>query len=280
MGDTESSAEPGSEVVGDVAGDDAADDLERAADINATLARLERLVSPVMGPGKGAIRAVGDRARPAWQQVTDVESRVAVSAAMAIAIGLLAALPSAVANHPRWLIPGVAGLLLLIVIVVNPLRVDSQARRLRPIAFALLALVSVGNAASAGRLIVDLVNVSGIRRPETLLLTAAAIWATNVIVFAVWYWEFDRAGPAARAQARDPYPDFLFPQMSDSEFAPPDWEPNFVDYLYLSFTNATAFSPTDTMPLASWAKLTMLGQASLSILTLALVIARAVNILG
>ena len=270
MDETESNAETGEAV--SAPGD-------RAADINATLARLERLVSPVVGTGKDAIRAVGDRARPAWQQVTDVESRVAVSAAMAVAIVLLAVLPSRVANHPRWLIPGLAGLLLLIVIIVNPIRVDAQARRLRPIAFALLALVSLGNAVSAGRLIVDLVNSSGIRRPETLLLTGAAIWATNVIVFAVWYWEFDRGGPAARAQARHPYPDFLFPQLSDPEFAPPDWEPNFVDYLFLSFTNATAFSPTDTMPLATWAKLTMLGQASVSILTLALVIARAVNIL-
>ena len=272
---TGSDAQPGDET----RADDAAAEVDQPVDINATLARLERLVSPMVGTGKDAIRAVGDRARPAWREVTDVESRVAVSVAMAIAIVLLAVLPNRVANHPRWLIPGLAALLLVIVIIVNPIRVDARARRLRPIAFALLAVVSLGNAVSAGRLIVDLVNASGIRRPETLLLTGAAIWATNMIVFAVWYWEFDRGGPAARAEARDPYPDFLFPQMSDPQFAPPGWEPNFVDYLYLSFTNATAFSPTDTMPLATWAKLTMLGQAAVSILTLALVIARAVNIL-
>ena len=274
-GSTGSDAQPGDET----RADDAAAEVDQPVDINATLARLERLVSPMVGTGKDAIRAVGDRARPAWREVTDVESRVAVSVAMAIAIVLLAVLPNRVANHPRWLIPGLAALLLVIVIIVNPIRVDARARRLRPIAFALLAVVSLGNAVSAGRLIVDLVNASGIRRPETLLLTGAAIWATNMIVFAVWYWEFDRGGPAARAEARDPYPDFLFPQMSDPQFAPPGWEPNFVDYLYLSFTNATAFSPTDTMPLATWAKLTMLGQAAVSILTLALVIARAVNIL-
>ena len=272
---TGSDAQPGDET----RADDAAAEVDQPVDINATLARLERLVSPMVGTGKDAIRAVGDRARPAWREVTDVESRVAVSVAMAIAIVLLAVLPNRVANHPRWLIPGLAALLLVIVIIVNPIRVDARARRLRPIAFALLAVVSLGNAVSAGRLIVDLVNASGIRRPETLLLTGAVIWATNMIVFAVWYWEFDRGGPAARAEARDPYPDFLFPQMSDPQFAPPGWEPNFVDYLYLSFTNATAFSPTDTMPLATWAKLTMLGQAAVSILTLALVIARAVNIL-
>ena len=105
------------------------------------------------------------------------------------------------------------------------------------------------------------------------------MWTTNVIVFAVWYWEFDRGGPAARARGTDPYPDFLFTQMTAPEHAPPDWEPAFVDYLYVSFTNSTAFSPADTMPLAAWAKLTMLGQASVSILLLVLVVSRAVGIL-
>jgi uncharacterized membrane protein len=193
---------------------------------------------------------------------------------------MLAALPDRVVNHPRWLIPSLAAVLLAIVVVVNPLRVDAQARRLRPFSFALLALVSIANAASAIRLVVDLVNSEGIRDAQTLLLTSGAIWATNVIVFAVWYWEFDRGGPAARARGTDPYPDFLFTQMTEHGFAPPDWEPGFVDYLYLSFTNGTSFGPTDTMPLAPWAKLTMLGQASVSILLLVLVVSRAVGVLS
>lgn len=243
------------------------------------LDRIERLLRPVIRPGRDAIQAVGDRARPAWREVTSVESRIPVTAAMATAIVLMALLPSRVANHPRWLVPGLASLLLLIVIVVNPMRVDRGSRRLRPIAFALLTVVSIGNAISAGRLIVDLVNAAGNYTPETLLLTGAAIWTTNMIVFSVWYWEFDRGGPASRAMGDDPYPDFLFPQMTSPEFAPPAWEPHFVDYLYLSFTNATAFSPTDVMPLAHWAKLTMLGQSAVSLMTVALVIARAVNIL-
>ena len=264
----------------DTTPDDTEPDPETTEALDERLTQVERLLGPVLRPSKDAIRAVGERARPAWKEVTDVESRVAVSVAMGAAIAMLAVLPDRVANHPRWLLPGLAAVLLLIVIIVNPIRVDERARRLRPIAFVLLAVVSIGNAASAVRLIVDLVNAEGIHKPETLLLTGAAIWATNVIVFAVWYWEFDRGGPAARAQALDPYPDFLFPQMTEPSFAPVGWEPNFVDYLYLSFTNATAFSPTDTMPMASWAKLTMLGQAAVSILTLVLVVARAVNILG
>jgi uncharacterized membrane protein len=101
-----------------------------------------------------------------------------------------------------------------------------------------------------------------------------------VIVFALWYWELDRGGPAARAAARKVHPDFLFPQMTTPELVDPDWEPEFVDYLFLAFTNATAFSPTDTMPMSRWAKLAMMAQASVSVVVVALVIARAVNILG
>jgi uncharacterized membrane protein len=111
------------------------------------------------------------------------------------------------------------------------------------------------------------------------LSTGAAIWLTNIIAFAVWYWQLDRGGPAARAHARRTLPDFQFVQMQNPDLTHPDWEPQFVDYLYLSFTNATAFSPTDVMPLSRWAKLTMLGQSLISLATLALVIARAVNIL-
>jgi hypothetical protein len=99
-------------------------------------------------------------------------------------------------------------------------------------------------------------------------------------VFALAYWEYDRGGPAARAAGRNPYPDFLFTGMTMPNLVHPHWEPTFVDYFFLSFTNATAFSPTDTMPLSPWAKLAMSGQAGLSLVTAALVVARAVNILG
>ena len=117
------------------------------------------------------------------------------------------------------------------------------------------------------------------QKPSELLLAGGAIWLTNVIVFGVWYWEFDRGGPVARAAGSQPYPDFVFPQMTNPELAPADWEPGFVDYLYVSFTNAMAFSPTDVMPMTRWAKLTMLTQSLISVVTLVLVVARAVNIL-
>ena len=131
----------------------------------------------------------------------------------------------------------------------------------------------------AGRLIVGLVRGTEGQTAGPLLLTGGAIWLTNVIVFALWYWELDRGGPAARAVAPRPHPDFLFAQMQSPELAPDDWEPQFADYLYLSFTNATAFSPTDVLPLSRWAKLTMMLHSLISLATVALVIARAVNIL-
>ena len=115
--------------------------------------------------------------------------------------------------------------------------------------------------------------------PAPLLVSGGTIWLTNVIVFGLWYWEFDRGGPVARAHATKHYPDFLFAQMTSPDLASPDWEPQFGDYLYLSFTNATAFSPTDVLPLSRWAKGAMALQAGVSIVTVALVIARAVNIL-
>jgi len=144
----------------------------------------------------------------------------------------------------------------------------------------LIALISLANAWSAGRLIWEIVNRTGSTSDATtLLVTGGAIWVTNVIAFALWYWEFDRGGPVARALAIKPYPDFEFPQMTSPELAPPSWEPMFADYFYLSFTNATAFSPTDVMPLSRWAKMLMLVQSAVSLLLAALVIARAVNIL-
>ena len=252
-----------------------------ANDMDARLSAVERLLGPVLRPGTDAVRAVNDRVvTPAWNRVTGIESRVQVMSALAVAIVLTALLPARVANHPRWLLPGLASILFVIVLLVNPLKSPERARQLRPLTFALLAVVSLGNAASAARLIVDLVNGEGIQSADTLLLTGGAIWVTNMIIFAVWYWEFDRGGPGARAMMTKQYPDFVFPQMTDPTNVDPDWEPQFVDYLYLSFTNATAFSPTDVMPFARWAKLTMMAQSIVSLTVVVLVVARAVNVLG
>jgi uncharacterized membrane protein len=247
---------------------------DAADDLRGLLKKLERLVDP-----RTAVHAAQGQVGAAWRSVTREEPRVQVTIAVVGAIAMMLALPSRVANHPRWVLPGLAALLLIGVFVAKSARSARRARELRIVSLALIAVISLSNATSAGRLIVDLVRAEGIREPSRLLLTGAAIWFTNVIVFGLWYWEFDRGGPVERAAGTQPYPDLMFPQMTSPELASPDWEPGFVDYLYVSFTNATAFSPTDVMPMTRWAKMTMLTQSAISVVTVALVIARAVNIL-
>ena len=218
-------------------------------------------------------------AAPAWRRVTRGEPRLPVIIAALLTIGLELALPSRVAERPRWVFGVVAFLLLVAIYVANPKRIDRPTPRLRIASMVLIAVLSANNVASAVRLVLDLTRSQGIRSPAQLLLTGGAIWLTNVFVFSLWYWELDRGGPGARALGTVQYPDFLFPQMSTPDVAPPDWEPAFVDYFYMSFTNATAFSPTDVMPMSRWAKMTMLLQSAISLVTVALVIARAVNVL-
>jgi uncharacterized membrane protein len=168
---------------------------------------------------------------------------------------------------------------LVVLIVANPTRFTRESRPLRMASLALTAILSLANAWSAALLVTGLIGGREGEDAAALLSTGAAIWLTNIIAFALWYWQLDRGGPAARTHARRQLPDFQFVQMQSPELGHPDWEPGFVDYLYLSFTNATAFSPTDTMPLSRWAKLTMLVQSLVSLATIGLVIARAVNIL-
>jgi uncharacterized membrane protein len=216
---------------------------------------------------------------PAWLRVTPGENRWPVAAAIVVAIGLQLALPDRLALQSRWLLPGLELAMLIGLIIASPVRFNRESTALRITSLTLTGLLSLANAWSATLLILGLVEGTEGRDAAPLLSTGAAIWLTNIIAFAVWYWQFDRGGPAARAHARRLLPDFQFVQMQNPDLAHPEWEPQFVDYLYLSFTNATAFSPTDVMPLSRWAKLTMLGQSLISLVTLALVIARAVNIL-
>jgi hypothetical protein len=240
------------------------------------LQRLEALVDPELKALHQAEKAVVE---PAWRRVTQGEPRLPVTLTVAAAIALELALPDSVAPHPRWLMPAVAGLLLIGIFAANPRRINRSSPPLRAASLLLISIISLANGWSAARLIDRLLNGTASKDPATLLATGAAIWLTNIVVFALWYWEFDRGGPVARALALHKYPDFLFPQMTTPELSPPHWDAAFVDYLYVSFTNATAFSPTDVLPLSRWAKLGMMTQAAVSVATVALVIARAVNIL-
>jgi uncharacterized membrane protein len=199
--------------------------------------------------------------------------------AVALAIGLNFTLTDRVIVGPRWLLPGVEAVLLVALVIVAPTRATKHSIGRRRFALAVIGFVSIANVVSLGLLVHYLLN-GGKAGGRPLIMSGAALWATNVLLFAVWYWEMDRGGPVIRFLRPDTRPDFLFPQMDDPQFAPAGWRPGFLDYLYTSLTNATAFSPTDTMPLTHSAKLVMAMQSVTALLTVGLVIARAVNILG
>jgi hypothetical protein len=236
------------------------------------LNELEHQVAPAEQPAPAPV--------PAWKRATEGEERWQAAVAVAVAVGLQYPLPGRlVLLHPVWLLPTLQGLLLIALVMANPRRIDSGSRAVRMLGLTLAALLSLANAWSVVRLVVGLVQGTEGNTAGPLLVTGGIIWLINVVVFGLWYWEFDRGGPVARANGVRAYPDFQFVQMVSPQLAPPDWEPTFADYLYLSFTNATAFSPTDTMPMSRWAKMGMTAQAAVSVVTVALVVARAVNIL-
>jgi uncharacterized membrane protein len=196
------------------------------------------------------------------------------------AIGLQLILPESLIRGlgNRSLIPALEGLLFLVLLIANPGQISEEESRLRVVGLALIALITVANVISLIELVHALLyGTKAGGRP--LVYASLPIWLTNVIVFGLWYWALDRGGPAARQQPKHRRPDFLFPQMS-TPGSSPGWVPDFLDYLYTSFTNATAFSPTDTMPLTPWSKLLMMFQSLASLVTVAVVISRAVNILS
>jgi uncharacterized membrane protein len=215
---------------------------------------------------------------PAWLRPTKGEHRWPAATALAVVIALQWKLPNHLVIGPPWVLTVVEGALFCVLVAGNPVHIDRETQVLRTVGLVLVAIVSVAAGWSVVRLVVVLVSGPALG-PRQLLLSAGGIWLTQVIVFALWYWEGDRGGPAARANARLLHPDFLFPQMTAPELVGRSWEPTFVDYLYLSFTNTTAFSPTDTLPLSWWAKLVMMGQSAVSLVTVGLIVARAVNIL-
>lgn len=216
---------------------------------------------------------------PAWKRPHQAESRWPVALAIAFAIALQVLTPQELAFDPKWLLPAVEVALLFGVVAFDPFRNDRESSVLRMLGIALVGVATLALLWSTGRLVLLLVRGAS-EDPGRVLLSGGVIWLTNVIVFSIWYWLTDRGGPAARANARKIQPEFLFPQMADPEITHNEWRPEFVDYLYLAFTNSTAFSPTDTMPLARWAKLAMTVQACMSFLIVVLVIARAVNALN
>ncbi|HEX6325729.1 MAG TPA: hypothetical protein VFZ72_04100 [Jiangellaceae bacterium] len=204
------------------------------------------------------------------------------SAAVITALAFQLVVPVEVAPEPRWLIPACEAALLLPLVWTSPHHLRRDSPWLRRIALGLVATLAIANAGYLARLVEYVVIGQGGGR--ILVQAALLIWVTNIVAFAVWFWEIDRGGPFARAPehfrpARRP--DLLFPQMATQPIGwdRRQWLPGFIDYLFVAFTTATTFGPTDTMPLSTPAKSLTIAEAGVSLLTLAIVVARAANIL-
>jgi len=219
--------------------------------------------------GDSTPRAAGIRAERRWPMAA------AVLAAVILQVGT----PHRGRVPGWWLFPILEVVLLVFLVVVDPGRVDSRARFTRRLTIGLIAVMSAATLGAIVVLIYDIIEgLPGINATD-LLGRGAAVWFNNVIVFSLWYWEIDRGGPPERAVGADVPPSFAFPENATPELVPEGWVPTYPDYLYLAYTNATAFSPTDTLPVRLWAKMTMMLQSTASLVVAILVIARAINIL-
>jgi hypothetical protein len=198
---------------------------------------------------------------------------------IAVSIVLRVVVPHRSSLGPDWLVPAFEIGLLVVLLAADPARVSGRRRWLRRLAIALVSLLGCAALASTVKLIVDLVEGTRVTNSASdLLASGAVIWLGNVLVFSLFYWLLDSGGPLARYYGEHPYPDFAFTQQMSPEIAPPGWRPQYLDYLILGLTTSTAFSPTDVMPMAWWAKLTMALQSLISLTVVGLVIARAVNV--
>jgi uncharacterized membrane protein len=202
---------------------------------------------------------------------------LALAAFIALNIALRLWLPHEGAVRLPWLLPTVEAVLLLVLVTGDPARLATRPRWVRPFLVALVTLLVVAALWATVVLIYDLINGSGVTNsPSELLASGGLVWAGNNLSFALLYWLIDSGGPIARSRQDVPV-DFAFTQHMSPELAPPGWRPVFLDYLHLGFTNATAFSPTDVMPLTHKAKYTMLVQSTVALALFGLIVARAVN---
>jgi hypothetical protein len=209
------------------------------------------------------------------------EARWPMAFAVVAVIVMTLLLPRELVTRPRWGVPLVEGLLLAAVMIADPGKIDLVSPRVRALSITLIGLLVVTTLACTTQLIFELIRGGPATESGGALLTAGGIvWLSNCLSFGLLYWELDSGGPAVRAHGLPAHPDFAFPQQTNPELAPQSWRPRFVDYMYLGFTSATAFSPTDAMPLRPWNKLAMMIQSAISLALLGLVIARAVNVLG
>jgi len=210
---------------------------------------------------------------------TGAEKRWILALALATAIAVLFVLPPRFSVGPDWLVPSVEGLLLIAVLIADGIHTRYRSATVRALSSVLIVVLVSNGAFITIRLVIDLLQGG----PETssateLIKVGFAVWIYTIIAFAFLYWLLADGGPEARIWSPPKFPDLAFPEQLNPGVGPPGWRAQFLDYLYLSFTDSTAFSPTDVMPLARWGKVVMTIQAVVSLGIGGLVIARAVNI--
>jgi hypothetical protein len=208
------------------------------------------------------------------------EPRLPLVLTLIVAAGIPLLMPDPLLPGPRWILTVLIIVLLAVMLIMDPGRIDRRSRELRWLQIGILILLAAGTTFATVALADALVvGSAAITNSPTQLMTAGALdWIALLITFAFLYWELDLGGPGERAHSARCYPDLAFPQDLNPSVARPNWRPTFVDYLYLGLTNNLAFSPTDVMPLSHWAKLAMGLQSVASLLVIGLVLARAVNI--
>ena len=201
-------------------------------------------------------------------------------AVLAVAL-LLTMMPDRVRVLPVW-IPGVLGIVLIMPMAAVMLSREKERWLAieRTITLVFCAAVGSGMIADLALLIGEMVRRSGEVSGVQLLTSSVGLWVLNVLTFSLLYWQLDRGGPEARSNHASPRPDWLFPQEGVPRDVPPGWRPMFVDYLFLGYSTATAFSTTDVMPLTSRAKMLMMLESTISLATVVAVMSRAINILG
>jgi hypothetical protein len=214
-------------------------------------------------------------------EATNIEPRWPVVVAILAVLSLQALLPDRIRAFPSW-VPFLLAIILIIPMVVLTLT-SAKARWLRIENIVILVFFMIGGLAlvkSLGYLLSTMVRHSSEVTGLQLLSSSIVVWTSNVLFFSLAYWRLDRGGPEHRVNREDITPDWIFPQQGVPDYLPPDWHPTFVDYLFLAFGTATAFSATDDLPLTARAKLLMMLESVFSLVTIITVAARAINILG
>jgi len=185
-----------------------------------------------------------------------------------------------VSEGTHYAYPILLAVFLVVLVVGDPGRIDRENRWLRLATGLMIMTITLVTMASAVRLVVGILQKASFTSPAQLLTVGAVVLITNVIAFGLWFWHLDAGGPAARAhRTRVTRPAFRFPEEDIPELRDAGWYPQFIDYFALSFNTATAFSPTDVSAIRHWSKLMMIAESATSLVLVALVVARAVNVL-